>query len=148
MTDRVSIPISPELAERLDRASGDPDDIADQALATLPVVAGWASLSPAELRIAVMIALGATRAEIAVACGISGKTVDTHRGHVLHKLGLRSSVALTRYAIRCGVVGTEESAYEVGPPANAGKIVPPPRRAPAVVVGRRDEPGTLHRRPS
>ena len=35
---------------------------------------------------------------------ISEKTVERHRATVLEKLGLRDRVALTRYAIRRGLV--------------------------------------------
>ncbi len=35
---------------------------------------------------------------------ISEKTVERHRGNILAKLGLRDRVALTRYAIRRGLI--------------------------------------------
>jgi DNA-binding CsgD family transcriptional regulator len=51
-----------------------------------------------------MVADGYTSKEIAGILFISRKTVDAHRGHILQKLGLRDRVALTRYAIRHGLV--------------------------------------------
>ena len=36
--------------------------------------------------------------------GISAKTVDRHRTNTLAKLGLQDRVALTRYAIRAGLI--------------------------------------------
>jgi len=42
--------------------------------------------------------------EIAETLVISEKTVERHRANVLDKLGLRDRVALTRYAIRRGLV--------------------------------------------
>ena len=35
---------------------------------------------------------------------IGPRTVDAHRAHILKKLGLRDRVALTRYAIRKGLI--------------------------------------------
>jgi DNA-binding NarL/FixJ family response regulator len=35
---------------------------------------------------------------------ISPKTVERHRANILHKLGMRDRVELTRYAIRRGLV--------------------------------------------
>jgi DNA-binding NarL/FixJ family response regulator len=42
--------------------------------------------------------------EIAATLGISAKTVDRHRTNTLAKLGLRDRLALTRYAIRAGLI--------------------------------------------
>ncbi|BBU23316.1 bacterial regulatory s, luxR family protein [Mycobacterium xenopi 4042] len=41
---------------------------------------------------------------IAKTLGISAKTVDRHRTNTLQKLGLRDRLALTRYAIRTGLI--------------------------------------------
>lgn len=59
---------------------------------------GWASLTPAELRVVELAAAGATNKEIAQRLWISPYTVDTHLRHSLAKLGLRSRVALARAA--------------------------------------------------
>lgn len=64
----------------------------------------YPDLSARELEVAMMLATGNTNREIAEAMGISIKTVDTHRGHVLKKLGLRNNVALVKRMIRDGVV--------------------------------------------
>jgi DNA-binding CsgD family transcriptional regulator len=60
---------------------------------------GWASLTPAELRVVNLAATGATNKEIAEQLWISPYTVDTHMRHSLAKLGLRSRVALARLAV-------------------------------------------------
>jgi DNA-binding CsgD family transcriptional regulator/tetratricopeptide (TPR) repeat protein len=65
-------------------------------------VSGWASLTPAELRVAELAAVGATNKEIAEHLWISPYTVDTHMRHTLAKLGLRSRVALARAAAQQG----------------------------------------------
>jgi DNA-binding NarL/FixJ family response regulator len=61
-------------------------------------------LSPRELEVVKLIAEGLTGEEIAAQLFISKKTVDRHRANVLEKLGMRSRVDLTRYAIRRGLV--------------------------------------------
>lgn len=64
----------------------------------------YPELSPREYQVAEAIASGLTNREIATALTISIKTVDTHRGHVLKKLGCKNNVALVRLMIRDGVV--------------------------------------------
>lgn len=61
-------------------------------------------LSPRETEVVKLIAEGLTSREIAGVLHISDKTVERHRSNVLDKLGLRDRVALTRYAIRRGLV--------------------------------------------
>jgi DNA-binding CsgD family transcriptional regulator len=61
-------------------------------------------LSPRERVIVQLIAEGRTTKEIAARLHISGKTVETHRGNILRKLGLRSAVDLVRYAIRNKII--------------------------------------------
>ncbi|WP_039809844.1 response regulator, partial [Nocardia otitidiscaviarum] len=60
-------------------------------------------LSPREEEVLKLIAEGHSTREIADALVISVKTVDRHRANILHKLGLRDRLALTRYAIRAGL---------------------------------------------
>ncbi len=61
-------------------------------------------LTPRESEVVKLIAEGLTSREIAELLVISEKTVERHRANVLEKLGLRDRVALTRYAIRRGLV--------------------------------------------
>lgn len=61
-------------------------------------------LSPRESEVVKLIAEGLTSREIGEVLHISDKTVERHRSNVLDKLGLRDRVALTRYAIRRGLV--------------------------------------------
>jgi DNA-binding CsgD family transcriptional regulator len=61
-------------------------------------------LTPRELEILRLIADSYTTKEIAETLCISPKTVAAHRGHILRKLGVKDRVALTRYAIKRGLV--------------------------------------------
>jgi two-component system, NarL family, invasion response regulator UvrY len=60
------------------------------------------ALTARELQVMEMLARGLTNREIAENLEISIKTVDTHRGHVLKKLGLRNNSELTRFAVKHG----------------------------------------------
>ncbi len=64
----------------------------------------YPELSPRELEVALLLARGEVNREIATALGISVKTVDTHRLHLLKKLGCKHNVALARLMIRDGLV--------------------------------------------
>ena len=61
-------------------------------------------LTPREEEVLKLIAEGYSAREIANTLGISAKTVDRHRTNTLAKLGLRDRLALTRYAIRAGLI--------------------------------------------
>lgn len=73
-------------------------------------------LSPRELETLRFLAVGLTNREIATRLGISVKTIDTHRGHVLKKLGLRNNSDLTRFALEHGLVD-----YDVVPEERDGE---------------------------
>ena len=60
-------------------------------------------LSPREAEVLRHLAAGLTNREIAALLAISIKTVDTHRGQLLKKLGLRNNSDLTRFALRDGI---------------------------------------------
>jgi DNA-binding NarL/FixJ family response regulator len=61
-------------------------------------------LTSRELEVLKLIAEAHTSEEIATMLAISRKTVEHHRANILHKLGMRDRVELTRYAIRRGLV--------------------------------------------
>lgn len=61
-------------------------------------------LSRRETQVVGYLASGMTNREIAELLKISIKTVDTHRGQILKKLGLRNNSDLTRFAMRHGLV--------------------------------------------
>jgi DNA-binding NarL/FixJ family response regulator len=61
-------------------------------------------LTPRELEVLKLIAEGRTTKEIAELLVLSVKTVERHRADILHRLGMRDRVDLTRYAIRRGLI--------------------------------------------
>jgi two-component system response regulator NreC len=61
-------------------------------------------LTPREEEVLKLLARGHTNQEIADALVISIKTVETHRAHVLDKLGLRKRAELVRYAQTHGLL--------------------------------------------
>jgi DNA-binding NarL/FixJ family response regulator len=61
-------------------------------------------LTPRELEVLKLIAEGRTSKEIADLLVLSIKTVERHRADILHRLGMRDRVDLTRYAIRRGLI--------------------------------------------
>ncbi|MFB7599833.1 response regulator [Streptomyces sp. NPDC056160] len=61
-------------------------------------------LTPREEEVLKLVAEGHSSKEIAKILFISVKTVQRHRANLLHKLGLRDRLELTRYAIRAGLV--------------------------------------------
>ena len=64
-------------------------------------------LTSREREILQLIAEGLTAKEIASHVFLSIKTVETHRRNIMQKLNMRSTVDLTKYAIREGLVSLE-----------------------------------------
>jgi DNA-binding NarL/FixJ family response regulator len=62
------------------------------------------TLTRREQEVMEMLGRGMTSREIAEHLQISIKTVDTHRGHVLKKLGLRNNAEIARFAVKHGYV--------------------------------------------
>jgi DNA-binding NarL/FixJ family response regulator len=61
-------------------------------------------VTPREREIIQLLAEGKSNKEVARALDISTRTVETHRAHIMHKLGLASFGDLIRYAIRNRIV--------------------------------------------
>jgi DNA-binding NarL/FixJ family response regulator len=81
--------------------------------ATKTLVRGWLDdpeagpsepLSVRETEVLKLIAEAHSNREIAEILHLSEKTVESHRGNILRKLGMRDRVELVRYAIRRGLV--------------------------------------------
>jgi len=60
-------------------------------------------LSSREREVLQMIGEGNSSAEVAAALEISVRTVETHRQHIMEKLGIHSVAGLTKFAIRHGL---------------------------------------------
>jgi DNA-binding NarL/FixJ family response regulator len=61
-------------------------------------------LTPREQEVLKLIAEAHTNREIGEILHLSEKTVESHRGNLLRKLGMRDRVELVRYAIRRGLI--------------------------------------------
>ena len=64
-------------------------------------------LSPREIEVLRLIALGHTNPEIGEALGIGVRTVETHRRHIQEKLRMSSRAELVRYALDRGLLASE-----------------------------------------
>lgn len=62
-------------------------------------------LSPRELQVAQLLAIGLTRAKIAKELNLSPRTVDRHMSSSISKLGLRNTVQLINWATRSHLGG-------------------------------------------
>jgi two-component system response regulator NreC len=64
----------------------------------------WDGLTDREREILTLIAQGMTTPDIASSLFLSPHTVQSHRDHIMTKLGLHSKAALIRYAISRGLI--------------------------------------------
>jgi two-component system, NarL family, response regulator NreC len=85
--------VNPELGARLVAAEADAQRQAEQD-----------PLSDREREVLRLLALGHTNQEIAQELFISVRTAETHRAHIMQKLGLQSRAELVRYAIAQGLL--------------------------------------------
>ena len=64
-------------------------------------------LTPRQLEVLRLMARGLKTPEIARVLQLSGKTIETHRGEIMKRVGIHDIVGLVRYAIRVGLVPPE-----------------------------------------
>lgn len=88
----------PRLAKR--RRSRCPESSAKRSSSGKPV----GGLSSREVEVLTRIAEGESSRRIAAQLGIGIRTVETHRAHIIKKLGVNGTAHLTRYAIAAGVI--------------------------------------------
>lgn len=86
-----------------------------------------ARLSPREAEVLQLIAEGQANKQVAAELGVSVKTVEKHRQHLMERLNIHDTAGLTRYAIAAGII---ESSVQL-------TIVEPRRTAPTAVHRRR-----------
>ena len=60
-------------------------------------------LTSREIEVLKCIAGGSSNKQTAEVLGISIKTVEKHRGHLMEKIGIHNTASLTRYAITTGI---------------------------------------------
>ena len=65
-------------------------------------------LTPRETEVLRLVAQGYTSQQIAQSLTISVTTVETHRAHIMEKLGLRGRAQLFRYAVSRGLLNPDE----------------------------------------
>jgi len=87
---------SPAIAKRLDRQKA-----ADQLR---PEGKSPVHLTSREMEVLQLVAEGKANKETAAELGISIKTVEKHREHLVEKLNIHDTAGLTRYAISTGVI--------------------------------------------
>ena len=81
-----------------------------------PALPGGASqkngnrLSSREREVLQLIAEGKPNKQVAAELGVSFKTIDKHRQHLMAKLNIHDTAGLTRYAISAGII---ESSVQV-----------------------------------
>jgi two-component system, NarL family, response regulator NreC len=64
----------------------------------------YETLTTREREVLQLAAEGRTNADIAAVLYVSPRTVETHRAHLMHKLGLRTQAELIRYALKRGIL--------------------------------------------
>jgi two-component system response regulator NreC len=97
-----------ELVEAVYRAAHGEEFVSPRVAAGLEVLRRTADdglLSPREIEILRLIALGYTSAEIAAKLHLSRRTVETHRARIFQKLELRTRAQLVRFALDRHLIG-------------------------------------------
>jgi DNA-binding NarL/FixJ family response regulator len=61
-------------------------------------------LAPREREVLQLVAEGQTSKEVATLLGVSVKTAESYRAHLMKKLGIHETAGLVRYAVRHGLV--------------------------------------------
>ena len=85
------------------------------------VTSGWAALTPTELKVAALVAQGASTSDIAQGMFLSRRTVQTYISRILTKLDAKSRVEIVREALRQDVTPLAAlNRWDVGAGARAG----------------------------
>jgi DNA-binding NarL/FixJ family response regulator len=87
----------------------------NQHSAEEPAEAPLAEMTAREREVLIGIALGYSSKRIAGDLGRSVKTIEKHRFKMMHKLGLRNTAAVTRYAMDSGLLDTDSKSQEFRP---------------------------------
>ena len=71
----------------------------DRGAGTVTMAGAVSELTPREREVAALIAEGASNKEAGRRLGISPRTVELHRAHVMEKLGARNAADLVRIVL-------------------------------------------------
>jgi two-component system, NarL family, response regulator NreC len=80
-----------------------------QQMAKIGTMDSHETLTSREREVLQLSAEGHTNSEIAARLGISTRTAETHRSHLMHKLALHTQSDLIRYALRHRVIPLEDA---------------------------------------
>jgi DNA-binding NarL/FixJ family response regulator len=80
-----------------------------------PGAAPLAEMTAREREVLIGVALGYSSKRIAGNLGRSVKTIEKHRFKMMHKLGLRNTAAVTRYAMDNGLLDADSTTRELDP---------------------------------
>jgi DNA-binding NarL/FixJ family response regulator len=95
---------SPSIVKRLQGRSGKPTGPGGKPGSRMN------RLSSREIEVLQLIAEGRPNKQVAAELGVSFKTIDKHRQHLMAKLNIHDTAGLTRYAISAGII---ESSVQV-----------------------------------
>lgn len=95
--------VFPELEQAIERVVAD-ERYVSPAVQALLAQGAPQQLSERESEVLMFIAAGYSSREIAEALRISLRTVQTHREHMMSKLGVHKAADLVRYAVQVGLV--------------------------------------------
>lgn len=98
---RGQVYYSPVIARRLQPRGAEPPDRLTR------LKKRGARLSSREAEVLQLIAEGLANKQIAAELGISVKTVEKHRQHLMEKLRIHDTAGLTRYAIAAGIIQSD-----------------------------------------
>jgi DNA-binding NarL/FixJ family response regulator len=68
----------------------------------------WSALTDREKEVAQLVAEGLSHADVGARLGISGRTVEVHRGNVVRKLRVSGTPELVRFLMRRGILSTDD----------------------------------------
>ena len=91
-------------------AARDPQRSAEE-----PAEAPLVEMTAREREVLIGVALGYSSKRIAGNLGRSVKTIEKHRFKMMHKLGLRNTAAVTRYAMDHGLLDADNKTWESHP---------------------------------
>lgn len=86
-------------------------------------------VTPRQLQVWRLIALGRHLKEIARSLGITAKTAERHRGELFHRIGAHNGADAARMAIECAVITVEvRPLYRVAPGTRGQYMILPTLR--------------------